>query len=78
MRLITNHLLRSKFFGVRSIPIFIACVLLFSLPAAAQTTGTVRGTVTDPQDVVVAAATIELLHTATNTTKTMQATAAGS
>lgn len=49
MRLITNHLLRSKFFHARSIPLLIVCVLLFSVPAAGQTTGTVQRTVTDPQ-----------------------------
>jgi len=49
VRLITNHLLRSKFFRARSIPILIVCVLLFSVPAADQTTGSVQRTVTDPQ-----------------------------
>ncbi|MGH9845361.1 MAG: carboxypeptidase regulatory-like domain-containing protein, partial [Blastocatellia bacterium] len=78
LRLNTNNLLRSKFAGLSSISLLIICLLLLSVPAAGQTTGRVQGTVTDQQNAVMADATVELLHPATNTTKTTKTTDAGS
>jgi hypothetical protein len=58
-------------------PILIVCLLLWSAPATGQTTGSVQGTVTDQQHAALSGAGVELLHLATNTTKTMQTTPAG-
>ena len=45
--------------------------------AAAQTTGSVQGTVADQQGSIVAGATVELVQTATNVSKAMPTNAAG-
>jgi hypothetical protein len=45
--------------------------------AAAQTTGGVQGTVTDEQSSIVSGATVELVQTETNVSKTVQTNAAG-
>ncbi len=45
--------------------------------AAAQTTGSIQGTVADQQGAIVAGATVELVQTATNVSKTMPTNAAG-
>jgi Carboxypeptidase regulatory-like domain/TonB-dependent Receptor Plug Domain len=54
-------------------------VLLLALGglAAAQTTGSVQGAVTDPQKAIVANATVELTQTTTGTSKTLQTNSAG-
>ena len=46
--------------------------------AGAQTTGTVQGTVTDPQSALLAGATVLLTQTATNTSKSASTNTAGS
>lgn len=45
--------------------------------AAAQTTGAVQGTVTDEQGALLARATVQILHTATNAAKSTQTGATG-
>lgn len=61
---------RSKFKLLSSIAL-LACVFLFQASAFAQTSrGTVSGIVTDPQGAAVAGATVTLLNTQTNLSRT--------
>jgi hypothetical protein len=57
--------------------ISLALTTAFVRSADAQTTGGLQGTVTDPQNSIVAGATVELVQTATNVAKSIQTNAAG-
>jgi hypothetical protein len=66
---------------MRNLPRIVALLLsitAFASFAAAQTTGAVQGTVTDPQNALLAGASVKLVQTATAVSTTMQTSSAGS
>src|SRR5215213_3086996 len=55
-----------------SLSLLIALLFAFALPAAAQTTGTLSGTVEDEKGAAIAGATVTARHVETNTSRTAQ------
>jgi hypothetical protein len=64
--------------NLRIAAILLVTIVGFGRVAAAQTTGAMQGTVTDPQNALLAGATVQLVQTATNTSKSMTTSGAGS
>ncbi len=56
--------------ATRSIVLLIACCTLFALPAIAQTTGSIAGTISDEKGAVIPGATVTVRNIATNETRT--------
>lgn len=62
----------------RTLALVVAVLILIILPAAAQTSGTLRGTVKDPSDAVVPNAKVTATQQATKVTRSATSDAAGS
>lgn len=62
---------------MRSVLISLFFILLFVPIAAAQTTGSLEGTLTDQQGMAVVGASVELVHVATNISKTTLSNSTG-
>jgi hypothetical protein len=60
-----------------SLLVLIAVLFVCALPAAAQTTGTLSGTVQDEKGAAIAGATVTARHVETNTTRTAQTDSEG-
>ena len=54
----------------RSIVLLLACCALLALPALAQTTGSIAGTISDEKGAVIPGATVTVRNIATNETRT--------
>lgn len=55
----------------------LTTLVLTSISFAQKTTGTIRGTVTDPSDAVLSGATVTVTNTSTGLTRTVTTNASG-